>query len=324
MNILFAKLAATIILMTVFTAEGQESVQCPYPQSSYRQNMALPEHQEGYQKVSGGSMFFRYFNLKPGPLVILVPGLPSAVYYSDLSARLVDAGYNVLSFDYPGKMNSKLRGKENLNFIIQQIEELFQVLQVYRHQDWHVIGTSMGGVVAARLAVEHPEVVRTMTLLNPVGLKRDWTVVQRLAGLPVLNKILAPFILKGQVKKDIKSALACPQNYENLLSEQDTSLATFQNRWNYLNLINNFSMVDNTDVYKRLANEKIPVLITSGQAGTDPLYDQIDQLKKVLPQANFINIPRTSHIPFVENPAVTFSIIQLFLKNPLPQSSKLL
>lgn len=306
--ILALALAVTVVV------QGQEVERCPYPQPPYRQDIELPEHHEGYQKVSGGSMFYRYFNSQPGPLIILIPGLPSAVYYSDLSARLVGAGYNVLSFDYPGKMNSRLHGKENLNFIVQQIEELFQALQVYRHRDWRLVGTSMGGVVAARLGIDHSEVVRTVTLLNPVGLKRDWTTVQRLARVPILNKIVAPFILKGQVKKDIKKALACPQNYDNLLTEQDKSLATLQNRWNYLNLINNFSTIDNTAVYKKFASENIPVLVTSGQSGTDPLYDQVNQLKAVLAKAKYIEIPRTSHIPFVENPADTFNILRQFIE----------
>jgi pimeloyl-ACP methyl ester carboxylesterase len=294
-----------------------ERAACPVSQPPYQQNVVLPDMQEGYLKTSGGSMFFRYLNSDSNrPLVILAPGLPSALYFSDLVLRLSENRYNVLSFDYPGKTSSEVKGREDIRFLAEQIGELFKSLDIEKHPDWHIVGTSMGGVVAAQLALNYQSHVRSLTLMNPVGLKAHWTLLQKMAFVPVINKIVAPFIMKSEVKKDIQNALACPENYENLLNEQDQFLATIQSRWNYLNLVSNFGMRDNSAVYAKLANQKMRILVTAGEPNLDHFADQTNQLKKLVPNATYVSIQRTSHIPFVENPDETFEILRQFIEAP--------
>jgi pimeloyl-ACP methyl ester carboxylesterase len=211
-------------------------------------------------------------------------------------------------------MNSDVDGKENLNFLMNQIDQLLQALNIKRHLDWHLIGTSMGGVVAAEMSTIYVSHVRSLSLLNPVGLKAHWSFFERLAQVPILNHILAPFVIPGAVHNTIEDALVCSENYENLLSEQDQYLATLQNRWNYLNLISHFAMKDNTKVYKKLASLKIPILAAAGEPGMDKFIDQFNQLKQAAPNAEYVTISRTSHIPFLENPEDTSLLLQNFMK----------
>jgi pimeloyl-ACP methyl ester carboxylesterase len=310
-KLMLTKMISAILCLMTLTVMADT---CPLQQASYQVNRALPPHQEGYLKLSGGSMYSSYINHPQAPLVILAPGIPSAVYFSDLMIRLNEAGYSVLTFDYPGKMNSDVNGKEDLEFISKQLKEAFDALNVWEHPVWHVIGTSMGGPVAAKIASTYPSYVHSLALLNPVGLKRDWTLTQKLARVPILSQLVAPLILKNEVKKNIADAMACASNYANLVSEQDQYLATVRSRLNYLNLIAHFSMKDSTETYRKLSDAKLPILVTTGQDGFDHLADQVEQLKKVLPNATYVSIPNTSHIPFIENPVETFEILQNFLK----------
>lgn len=286
-------------------------------QAKYKQNIILPEHAEGYFNFSGGSIFYRYFSSNSGPLVILAPGLPASIYFSDLIDRLIKEGYNVLSFDYPGKMNSRLasKNKSSVKFVVQQTQKLFQFLNLYNENPWYILGTSLGGVIAAQLAQDNAAYVKGLILMNPVGLEHTFKFNERLAKYESFHKVFAlTGLVKSGVKNNISNALACAsENYENLLSEQDQYLESRRNRRNYLNIIGNLGIVNNTQVYKSLQKASFPILITHGEAQYDTWLDQVQQLKPLLTQAQYLEIPGVSHIPFIENPEKTMEILKDFM-----------
>lgn len=304
-----------LLSIILFMNEVKAGPSCPFPaQSPYNsKNINLARHHEGVLKTSGGSIFYRYFNQRPGPLLILIPGLPSALYWSLFAERWSESGFNVLMFDYPGKMNTVLNSRADLDFLRLQVKELFNHLKVDFHADWHLVGTSMGGPLAASLVEEHESRVRSLVLLNPVGLKRDWTFLQQLARVPIVNLVVAPFVIQEEVKAEIAAGLACPENFQNLLEEQEQFLETLGNRWNYLNLIAHYGMRSHIGIFEELNSLSVPVLVASGEPEHDRLFGQIDQLKSILPRAHYEMIPKSSHIPFIENPGATFDLMYSFI-----------
>ncbi len=325
MKILFTILTS-LVLVGANVAQGSNSLKdssCPVHQDQYPASVSLPDYTDGFMEVTNGTIYYRLFeNEKERPLLILAPGLPSSIYYSQLIKQLSSFGYNILSFDYAGKMNSKLKSKSNLNTMMVQISDLLLQLDLKRFTIWHIVGTSMGGVIAAQLALEHSTHVGKLVLLSPVGLKHPWTFTERMAKIPILSKILAPFILKKQVKKNIEKALICPQNYTELIREQDQYLATWTSRWNYLNIISNFAMKDETAVYRKLEHQGLDILVTSGEKRLDKLHNHIEQLKNILPSATYVEIPSTSHIPFIENLEFTTNLMLDFLEEEDPLHEK--
>lgn len=101
-----------------------------------------------------------------GPLVICVPSLGDVRgEYRFLSPLLVNAGYRVATMDVRGHGESSIDWND---FSVAGVGE--DILTLIRELDAGpaiIIGTSMGGGAAIWSAVESPELVRGMIMINP-------------------------------------------------------------------------------------------------------------------------------------------------------------
>ncbi|MDJ0790900.1 MAG: alpha/beta hydrolase [Acidimicrobiia bacterium] len=93
------------------------------------------------------------------------------------------------AFDLPGYGHSS-RGPVG-HSAVTMTEAVVAVLRMTGPA--HVIGLSLGGEFAARAAVDHPDLVRSLTLISPTGLSSPGRTpnapwVERMFGLPVLGR----------------------------------------------------------------------------------------------------------------------------------------
>ena len=87
-------------------------------------------------------------------------------------AALSDKGYRVIAPDQVGFCaSSKPRGYQfSFNQLALNTQALLDRLGVAKAT---VVGHSMGGMLAARFAINHPQTVQQLVLVNPIGLE-DW------------------------------------------------------------------------------------------------------------------------------------------------------
>lgn len=243
--------------------------------------------------------------------MILVPGLPSSLYFSEIFNKLANLNYNVLMFDFSGKMNSKLNHKADKESVLENFNELSVQLNLEKYKSWNIVGTSLGAILATQIALSHSNEVTSLSLLSPIGLKTDWTFMEKLGKVPVVSTLGALLTAKYQVHGNIKKSLACPKKYENLIKEQDQFLKffNFSSKLNYLNLTSNYGMGEYTDLYSQLNTAHFKILITSGEQNYDHWFDQVTQLKSIVKNAKFMELKNVSHLPFIEAPQTTLDIL---------------
>jgi len=106
------------------------------------------------------------------PRMLLVPGVTgSKEDFALMTPLLVRAGYRVESFDLAGQYQSHEAGPEQLNPPRKQydhelfVDDLVAVLRTGRTPA-HVLGYSFAGTVAQLVAVRHPQLVASLTLLS--------------------------------------------------------------------------------------------------------------------------------------------------------------
>jgi len=120
-----------------------------------------------------------YMDVKPertlpnSPAVILLHGKNfSGAYWQETAEALRGAGFRIIMPDQVGFGKSSKPGHYQFTFhqLAQNTHELLRTLGLNRV---HVIGHSMGGMLATRYALMFPEATASLTLVNPLGLE-DW------------------------------------------------------------------------------------------------------------------------------------------------------
>ena len=124
-----------------------------------------------------------------GPPVVLLHGigrtLDDFVEQRDLLAR----DHRVISVDLPGHGGSApLDGPHTLPAFASAVAEFLDAAGV--DGPAHLVGNSLGGAVAMRLAVDDPSRVASLVLVNSAGFGREVTVALRLLALRPLGRLL--------------------------------------------------------------------------------------------------------------------------------------
>lgn len=146
--------------------EQLEGFTYPYPQQRF-------ELQSQGQKLSMAYMDVAAKGQANGHTVVLLHGKNfCGATWEQTIATLSDKGYRVIAPDQIGFCaSSKPRGYQfSFNQLALNTQALLDQLGVKQAT---VIGHSMGGMLAARFAINHSQTVEQLVLVNPIGLE-DW------------------------------------------------------------------------------------------------------------------------------------------------------
>lgn len=148
-------------------------------------NNPIPEFIKGEtHRVSNKGLSIFYEKIDPTSpakgTIILVNGLGQTLldWHDYFYEPLVEAGYQVIRFDNRGlgesdwvkDWNRKERRTFNLSDMASDIIAIQTDLGL---KQTHIIGMSMGGMIAQTLAIEHPERVQTLTSIMSTGFYWD-------------------------------------------------------------------------------------------------------------------------------------------------------
>src|SRR3982750_300918 len=138
--------------------------ECPYPYPSKHLDIS----------VYGQDVRIAYMDIAPkgapnGHTVVLLHGNNfGGFYFTSIIEALTKEGFRVLVPDQIGYgKSSKPIAPYNFN---SQARNTFLVLQKEKIERAMVVGHSMGGMLAARLATQYPKAVERLVLYNPIGL----------------------------------------------------------------------------------------------------------------------------------------------------------
>jgi len=109
-----------------------------------------------------------------GEPVLLLHGLGSSIRDWEWQVPLFAQQYRVITCDIRGHgRSSKPPGPYSISQFTADVVELLHQLQV---DPAHILGLSMGGMIAFQLAVDHPQLVKSMVIVNsgPELVPRTW------------------------------------------------------------------------------------------------------------------------------------------------------
>lgn len=109
-----------------------------------------------------------------GTILLVMGATASMVWWPvSLCQRLADAGYRVIRFDHRDTGGSTTSAPGQVGYgLVDLANDLVAILDGHRVQSAHLVGMSLGGLLAQIVAAQHPERVATLTLIasEPMGM----------------------------------------------------------------------------------------------------------------------------------------------------------
>ena len=123
-----------------------------------------------------------------GPPVVLVHGLGSSAATWQRTIEPLAERHTVYALDMPGHGDSeKPEVQYSLEAGIAYLADFLDALDVPRAA---LVGNSMGGLLSLGMALERPERVTRLALVDAAGLGRELAIALRLASLPVVGELM--------------------------------------------------------------------------------------------------------------------------------------
>ncbi|MFY7909487.1 MAG: alpha/beta fold hydrolase [Emticicia sp.] len=154
----------------------------------------------GKAPVNGIEIYYETFGNEQNPAILLIMGLDAqcVIYGENMLKPLVDAGFYVVRFDnrdigLSTWMNDTWHRRRpySLEDMAKDSTELLDFLQIEKA---HIIGVSMGGMIAQHIAIDFPDRVLSLTSIMSSGYALNPKVATKLSHKILLKAI--PFLIK--------------------------------------------------------------------------------------------------------------------------------
>jgi pimeloyl-ACP methyl ester carboxylesterase len=266
-----------------------------------------------------------------GKVVLLLHGKNfNGAYWRSTAMALVNKGYRVIMPDQVGFGKSSKPAFFQYSF--QQLATNTKILlDSLQTGKVHVVGHSMGGMLAVRIALSYPSFINSLTLVNPIGLE-DW-------------KLKVPYkTIDDWYARELK------QNEEGIRNYQQTNyyhgtwqpayeewlkpLSGWTKNKDYpiiaWNAALTYDMIFTQPVLYEFDQLRCPVLLVIGQSdrtaigktdvppgvastmGNYPLLGRLTQQK--IANSKLVEIQGVGHLPHIESFTTFFNALESFIR----------
>lgn len=266
------------------------------------------------RELAGVPTHLTTYGFGPRQGLLLHCSLAHGGVYTKLGAA-VGGALSLTSFDQPG--HGRAADWDDNGDLQDRVTEMALELLT---EPMDVIGHSFGGTVAIRLAVERPDMVRSLTLLEPVMLaiaRAD--IPEAVAGLALHMKDFEDALDRGDRET---AARLFTQTYgdgrpwESLSPDSRSAIA------DRIHLIRAGRRAVHDDPYDLIGSGKLetitaPTLIVDGCEGGPVMDGVCEGLARRLPNAHRVRVSGGGHmVPLTRPEAVAREILQLISQPP--------
>jgi 2-succinyl-6-hydroxy-2,4-cyclohexadiene-1-carboxylate synthase len=248
-----------------------------------------------------------------GPALLLVHGFGGAKEDFADHVDALAARHRVVVFDHRGHGESDGPDEVAAYSLDRLADDTIQVADALGIGRFRLLGHSMGGMVARRLLLVHPERVEALVLMDtspgPVpGIDRDLVDLGASIAIEQGKDTLKPLL-------DEAAALET-QSYQRLLLDRPGYQEFVDYKWAALSSVMwgaiARDIVHQPDQLTRLADVACPTLVIVGEQD-EPFLEVSKVMAATIPDARLVVVPDAGHSPQFENPAVWFDALDAFL-----------
>lgn len=198
MNILRYALLASLMMLTGCASFGILSTSDKTLTQKYTN--------ETSRYVQIDNLTFHYQDEGTGPTIVLLHGVASSLHTWDGWVKELRPHYRIIRIDLPGHGLTgpdSSRKEYDIAYMTDMLNKLLVRIGVEKA---HFAGNSLGGYIAWNYAIEHPEKVDKLVLLDAAGYPQKMPFIMSFAAWPVVGEMSQIFMPRIIVSQNVKRA----------------------------------------------------------------------------------------------------------------------
>ena len=282
-----------------------------------QKDMPLDELEQKYASPSSKFINMADMNIhyrvegKGSPLVLL-HGTGSSLHTWDGWVQALSDSFRIIRLDLPAFGLTGPHPNHDYR-IATYVKLLHSFLDELKVRKMALAGNSLGGFIAWRYALQYPEQVKKLILIDASGYPSNDPppLVFKLAQTPVLNNLLAKISMRSLIEKSLKEVYADDSKVTESLIDRYYEMSLRSGNREAFVARANTSMADHFDQLEQL---RIPVLLMWGEQDRWTPVKYLDRFaQKLAGDVETKIYPDLGHVPMEEAPARTAADARTFL-----------
>ena len=268
-----------------------------------------------FVQLKQGAIHYGWSGPVDGEVLVMIHGFstPRFVFMKNVGA-LADAGYRVFTYDHYGRGYSDRPAVDyDKTLYDEELLELLDALKIA--EPINLVGYSMGGGIATVFTAMHPERVKKLVLMSPVGFIPKQGGVNSLLSFPIIGKWLMTVIGKNTLIDEFDKHVAngdAPKEMADGFKEQFQYAGVEQA---FVSTIRNYPMSNMESEYKQLGKTRIPKLMIWGAMDTVCPITGAATIARLVPGIQLFTIEDGKHeIAYSHADIVNRALIEFFNK----------
>ena len=262
--------------------------------------------------VEAAGIRFHITDRGRGPVLVLLHGQAINLLAWEPAANLLAADHRVISIDLPGHglTGPDPEGRYTLAQMAESIDALMVALGIDR---FALAGNSLGGGVALRYALAHPDKLDALILVDAVGgpATSPGPLAFRLEGAAIIGNLMQWFTPQWSVRFVLADTFGDPSKMTD--GEVESTYELLLRAGNRTAERQTLMGALDTEISARIGEIATPTLVLWGSRDTWIRPEDARWFGDHLRNASVTILDGLGHMPMLEDPATTSAAMETFL-----------
>ncbi len=246
-------------------------------------------------QLSNGKIYYEWSGPETGEIILMVHGFstPRFIFYKNVE-EFAKAGYRVLAFDHFGRgFSDHLEAIYDKDFFDRELLEFIEKMKLQK--PIYLLGYSLGGGIATVFTSRHPEWVKKLILIAPVGFVPEFSGKNKLLLIPGVGEWIMAVIGKKTLLTSFQEDEKRGFLSSEIVKKYTEQLYFKRYRNALLSTMRNYPMQNLKDEYKTLGEKNIPTIILWGTLDSTVPYDGAKKIQEFFPKSKLTAFEGVEH-----------------------------
>ena len=261
----------------------------------------MEKHGE-YAQLSDGKVRYEIGGLEGGEKVVIVHGLIGHFHVWDYQFKfLVEQGFRVLRYDLYGRgFSERVKTQHNAKLFTSQLKDLLK--HVKFNSPFHLVGLSMGGAISTRYTSHHPELVKSLFLVDCYGIPTPNDPIIKLLQPKGIGEIFIGTLGSPILKRAPIKGVFDKKKHKGFAKWFSAPMVIKGSKRALLSTLRNFMLENHVLHYERINKLDIPKMILWGREDAVLPFRYGQKIHALVTNAKFEVFEKCGHVPQFEEP----------------------